>query len=306
MPLVNAHTHLELSWAAAFYPKRPLPFALWMRRFIQRNHTARQMDDHRERQVAGIEASIAQLLAQGVTHIGDITQTGLSIEPLLDSGLAGVVYVEVLGLEDGVGDLFLQRAIELVERYRPQERHGLRVGITAHAPYSTTAETFRHTADYCLREEVPLCIHLAEAPEENELLLHGRGPLYELPRDLGGTRLPPVPGLSSVRYMAELGVLAARPLLVHMVHVDEAELDLVAAEGCAVVHCPRSNHALQCGRMPLEHMLARGIPVALGTDSLVSSPSLAVREEAEAAVALHAGHVTAEAVRALLGNTAVF
>jgi aminodeoxyfutalosine deaminase len=103
-----------------------------------------------------------------------------------------------------------------------------------------------------------------------------------------------------------LGVLAAKPMLVHMIQVSEAELDMVAAYGVTVAHCPRSNRLLQCGRMPLEKMLARGIVVALGTDSLASSPSLDVREEGAAAVALHEGLVTAEQIEELLGNTAVF
>jgi cytosine/adenosine deaminase-related metal-dependent hydrolase len=52
--------------------------------------------------------------------------------------------------------------------------------------------------------------------------------------------------------------------------------------------------------MPLEKFLAAGVPVALGTDSLSSSPSLDVSEEAEEAIRLHAGRVPAEAIRAML------
>ena len=57
--------------------------------------------------------------------------------------------------------------------------------------------------------------------------------------------------------------------------------------------------------MPLEKMLTRRIPVAIGTDSLASSPSIDVREEAETAVILHQGHVGQNAILPLLHNNEV-
>jgi cytosine/adenosine deaminase-related metal-dependent hydrolase len=109
-----------------------------------------------------------------------------------------------------------------------------------------------------------------------------------------------------VSYLASLGVLEARPMLVHMIEVSDAEWDLVAVSGATVAHCPRSNSLLQCERMALEKALERNIPVALGTDSLASSPSLDVRDEAAAAIALHEGFVPADVITGLLGNTTVF
>lgn len=305
-PLVNAHTHLELSWAHALLPATSQPFHQWMSRFVRRSRLSRQTDNHETRLQKGIEQGIEQLLACGTTHVGDIANSGLSIEPLLDSGLAGVVYIEVLGLEEGVGDFMLARAQELLAKYRPQERNGLRIGLSAHAPYSTTAVTFQKVAQLCLAEEIPLCIHLAESPAEQELFATNGGPLAELPIELGGTVRPQVPAVSPVRYLADLGVLAAKPLLVHMVQVSADDLDLVAEAGATVAHCPRSNERLEAGRMPLEQMLARGIAVGLGTDSLASSPSLDVREEVDTAVAIHQERVARGVLEEMLSNTAVF
>lgn len=297
MPLVNAHTHLELGWAASLYPRRAQPFPRWFERFMRRSRLAQQAPDQPDREQRTIEAGIVALLDAGTTHIGDVTRSGLSIEPLLDSGLAGVVYIEILGLEEGVGAFMLARAQQLLEAYRPQERHGMRIGLALHSTVSTTAVTLSQTAAFCQQEDVPLCIHAAEAPAEIEALVHGRGPLYDLPHKLGGQTHPPVPQKTPVRYLAELGVLEAKPLLIHATQLDDDELDLLANSGAKVAHCPRSNAQLQMGKMPLEKMLARGIPVALGTESLAASPSLDVRDEAELV-----GDVGAD----LLGNTAVF
>jgi cytosine/adenosine deaminase-related metal-dependent hydrolase len=305
--LVNCHTHLELGWAADLCPQPPgEPFTDWIGRLVARNRQRHQTVENPAAQTrAAVEAGIQALLAAGTTHVGDISATGISVEPLLDSGLAGVVYLEVLGLEPAAWQPRLDWAMNLLQQHRPHERHGMRLGLSAHAPYSTHPDLFRLVADYCRREDVPLCIHLAESPAELELLLNGSGPFLELNARLGAPP-PPVPGLRPVHYLESLGVLAARPLLVHMIQVTDEELDLVARYGATIAHCPRSNQLLQCGRMPLEKMLARHIPVAFGTDSLASSPSLNVGEEALTALSIHEGKVLAEQIEGMLRNTAVF
>jgi cytosine/adenosine deaminase-related metal-dependent hydrolase len=272
---------------------------------IVRSRRAQEQGDRETAIRAGIEAGILQLLEGGTTHVGDICQSGLSVEPLLTSGLAGVVYIEVLGLDEERWQGTLAHARQLIDRHRRHERNGMRLGLTAHAGYSTHPDAFRAVTDYCLSEKLPLCVHAAESTYEVEALVHGRGLLYDLSSRLA-ISAPAAPGLTPVAYLADLGVLAAKPLLVHMVYVSDAELDLVAAAGGKVAHCPRSNMLLQCGRMPLEKMLARGITVALGTDSLASSPSLDVREEAKAAVELHRGIVPAETIRRLMADPSVF
>jgi 5-methylthioadenosine/S-adenosylhomocysteine deaminase len=105
--------------------------------------------------------------------------------------------------------------------------------------------------------------------------------------------------------MESLGILETRPLLVHVVHVSDEDLDTIAACGAKIAHCPRSNMLLQAGKMPLEKMLARNIPVAIGTDSLASSPSLDVREEAETAVKMHHNAVSETDILKLLHNSEV-
>lgn len=62
------------------------------------------------------------------------------------------------------------------------------------------------------------------------------------------------------------GLLGARTILAHAVHLGDAEADLVAARGAGVAHCPASNSALASGVAPVRRLLDRGIPVGLGTD----------------------------------------
>jgi hypothetical protein len=86
----------------------------------------------------------------------------------------------------------------------------------------------------------------------------------------------PSPMMTPLAYLEQKGVLDLKPLLVHMVEVTDDDIERVRRSGATVIHCPRSNQRLQCGRMPLEKYINAAVPVLLGSDSRTSSPSLDV------------------------------
>lgn len=295
--MINSHAHLELGCLAHLCPPEGgAAFVPWIIRLInaRRELAPQGLTPYR----AAVEAGIAALRASGTEIVGDITATGESVEPLLDSGLRGCVYYEVLGLNRDEALNRLDQARQRINEWRKREG-AMRVGITVHAPYSCHPDLFREAARWCIAESVPLCIHAAESPAETQLLAWRMGDFLEFQRTFN---LPDFssPGQWPIAYLEDLGVLEAKPLLVHCVEVSEADIARIARSGSTVAHCPRSNQRLRCQRMPLEKFLAAGVPVLLGTDSLASSPSLDIREEAEAAIQLHAGYVPAESIQDLL------
>ena len=62
------------------------------------------------------------------------------------------------------------------------------------------------------------------------------------------------------------GLVGPQSVFAHDVHVTDRELDVLAAQGAAVAHCPTSNAALGSGLFPLRRHLERGVSVALGSD----------------------------------------
>jgi guanine deaminase len=62
------------------------------------------------------------------------------------------------------------------------------------------------------------------------------------------------------------GLLGPTSVLAHNVHPTDAELDLLAARGTSVAHCPSSNSVLGSGLFPLRRHIEHGVRVALGTD----------------------------------------
>jgi cytosine/adenosine deaminase-related metal-dependent hydrolase len=174
----------------------------------------------------------------------------------------------------------------------------MRVGLTIHTPYTTHPLMWQKALDYARAEKLPLCIHIAESPAEYEFMTQYTGAIAEHHKKLEGDFASPM--TTPIRYLEDIGALDLKLLLIHAVQVDDDDIRRIKASGSSVVHCPRSNLLLQCGRMPLEKYLEQGVPVYMGTDSLGSSPSLNVLDEVETAVALHWGKVQPQAIEDLL------
>ncbi len=73
-------------------------------------------------------------------------------------------------------------------------------------------------------------------------------------------------GLRVVERLEKAGILGARTIAAHAVHVDAFEIDILRETGTKVVHNPRSNMNNAVGVANVLGMLARGIDVGLGND----------------------------------------
>jgi 5-methylthioadenosine/S-adenosylhomocysteine deaminase len=258
---VNAHTHLEYANYAGFGDG--MPFVPWITTHIARK---RQLDAEGMLAVARLGA--LECLRSGVTTIADYSFSGAAVQAAAEAGLRAIVYLEVFAVPPEHAEEQWNEKRRLVE-----ETPLVRIGISPHAPYTCSLDTYR----YCLSLGVPVGTHLAESPNETEWLLHGRGPLGEI-----GMFLVPPPGLRAVAALEP--VLGPDLLCAHCVEVDAGEIALLAERDVPVAHCPRSNALLGCGVAPVAAMREAGVRVGLGTDSPASTPSFDLFEELRAAV----------------------
>lgn len=300
-PVTNAHTHLELGVLADNRP--PItgkPFVKWILDDVDTPlRQSSKLTDRKFTEV--VNKSIQAMIDAGVTMVGDITSNGTSIEPLLKSGLHGVVYVEYMGTNPAQAQSKLTQVGMMIEKHRHHIQRGMHLGISFHSPYSLHPEHWKLGLAYAREHNLPICIHVAESPAEYEFMSKGTGDIA----DAYYTRMPKLttPMKSPVQFLSDIGALELKPLLIHCVQVDDSDIKRIKDSGSTVVHCPRSNLRLQCGRMPLEKFLDSDIPVILGTDSLASSPSLNIFDEVEIATALHHGRVSASDILSLVSNT---
>jgi aminodeoxyfutalosine deaminase len=268
--LVNAHTHLELSWLRGRVPPAG-DFLTWVAQLMGQRTLLETADDGSA--IAALRGAVAELAATGTVAVGDIANALVSPAVLREQNLSAVVFHELLGFRDADGRVAVA---ESLQRCAALAGSGVRVVPAAHAPFSVSRELFIAIRDAVRAMPEPISsVHVAESAEEVELLSQGTGPWRRRLIELGAWRDGwTAPGAGPGDYLCDLGVLDRGVLAVHGVQLTDAELARLAARGVTLVTCPRSNVWVGVGAPPLARFFASGVAVAVGTDSLASVPDL--------------------------------
>ena len=285
--LINTHTHLELTGLDGGSPEPE--FGTWIR-WVREVKAARPP----EAVLAAARRGLADCWAAGVTTVADTGDSGAVIEALAEAGGSGIAYHEVFGPHPDQRNASLRGLQEAVERLGRFAGGRVRIGVSPHAPYTVSGPLYAATAAWAREAGLPMAVHLAESPAESALLASGMGPFADAWRNRG-IPMPAPLGRSPVAWLDEHGVLSERTLCIHVVQAGPADVQRLARANAAVAHCPLSNRAHGHGAAPLAALLAAGLRVGLGTDSVMSVGTLDLLAEARAARAL-AG---LDAVRAL-------
>ena len=268
--LVNAHTHLELSWMRGRLPESG-DFSDWIRTIIELKGEAEARGDE---VVRAIDDAIREARAFGTALVGDITNTLGTSRPLREHGVAGVVFYELLGFRGEDARTLMEEA---TARLRSEGASDLlRHTVAPHAPYSVSPALFGLIRTALQRDPFARSsVHLGESTAEIEFLAHGTGP-YRTGLERMGKWDPAwvSPRCNPVEYLDRMGFLDDRVLVVHGVQFGEDELSRLAALGATLVTCPRGNGRTGAGEPPIEKFFDSGVRVAVGTDSLASVPDL--------------------------------
>ena len=269
--LVNAHCHLELSHLAG-----RLPFGAGFVPWVESVVAARGCFPEDEMRSA-TRAAIEFLEERGTAAVGDASNTLGHLDLLTSSGLSAVVFLELLAWDPEKAGPTLSWAEERLAGAMAMLRAGLEVRLAAHAPHSCSPELIRGLVE----RGGPAAIHLAESVAEAAFLRDGSGGWHAFlaGRGLGDVSFTPS-GASPVLYADSLGVLHPRLVAAHCVQVDAADRELLARRGVHVVLCPRSNRNLGVGPADVPGLVAAGVLLALGTDSLASVDTLDVLDDA--------------------------
>lgn len=264
-PLVNAHVHLELSCLSRLgsSQKQFVDFPDWIRELLRQRSNVSDAE-----MMQGSDESLLQLWTRGTGLIADIGNR-IEIFPDLTAKMEKNTticnFLEFLGLTAGSE----REMIELLKRLAGHTY------VAAHAPYSTGPGLIRAIKQVAEKNNQLFSIHVAESSEEIDFLVDGHGPFRGFLEERGvwdGTFQPP--GCGAVDYLDRLGILNESTLCVHVVHVSDDEIDLLAKRRARICLCPGSNRRLASGVAKVERMIASNILPALGTDSLASNDTL--------------------------------
>jgi 5-methylthioadenosine/S-adenosylhomocysteine deaminase len=274
--LVNAHCHLELTAMRGFLED------LDFRRWIVRLTAARRAVLDREALLDSARLGVEEGLRAGITTFADTSESGLPMQALREVGARGVVYQEVFGPDPEQCASSLAGLVEKVAGLRYLETPLVRVGVSPHAPYTVSDALFRATSRFAIEQRLPVAIHIAESELERQLVVLGSGPFADGLRQRSIEVSPR--GRSPIQMLTDLGVLESRPLLIHCVGVDATDISAIADAQCSVAHCPVSNAKLGHGTAPLAELMAAGVVVGLGSDSVASNNRMDILEEARFAL----------------------
>ncbi|MBF2734509.1 MAG: amidohydrolase [Betaproteobacteria bacterium AqS2] len=245
--LVNAHCHLADSLF------RGLVEDLELEDWLQVLWRAEGTILNEETNLLGARLGLAELALSGVTTVLDMfwfPETAAQATKKIGLRMMTGGFAFDLDGADGMPAADrLKHAEAFIERYKDDEL--VTPNAMVHGAYTSGTASMKAMHELAQAHGCNFHIHAAETRKENETVLAQHG-----------ARVVPL--------LEKLGMLGPDTLLAHAIHLDDADLKMVADSGTAVVHNPVSNLKLGSGFARVPEMLARGIPVGLGTDGAVS------------------------------------
>jgi 5-methylthioadenosine/S-adenosylhomocysteine deaminase len=274
--LVNAHCHLELTAMRGFL--EDLDFRRWILRLTNARRSVLDRDALLDSARYGIEEG----LLAGITTYADTGDSGVAMQSMREAGVRGINYQEVFGPDPAQCEASIAGLKEKVAGLRYLETPLVRVGVSPHAPYTVSDDLFRATADLAREWHLPMAIHIAESELEQQLVVDAEGSFADglRRRGIAVERR----GITPIELLQRLGVLDVKPLLIHCVRANADDVSRIAASESPVAHCPASNAKLGHGVAPLDELLAAGVTVGLGSDSMASNNRMDILEECRLAL----------------------
>lgn len=265
--LINLHTHAAMSLMRGLADD--LPLMTWLQEHIwpaeQKWVSERFVRD-------GTLLGAAEMLSGGVTCFNDMYFfPQAAAEAALQAGIRanlGLVVVEFPSAYAHDADDYLQKGLEARDNWRGNAL--LTSSLAPHAPYTIENRTFENVITYAEQLGIGIHIHIHETRDE---IAHSEAKY----------------GARPLRRLADLGLLGPNLVAAHCVHMEPAEIEMLAAYGCNVAHCPTSNLKLASGIAPVAGMLKQGVNIGLGTDGVASNNRLDMFAEMRLAALLAKG-----------------
>jgi 5-methylthioadenosine/S-adenosylhomocysteine deaminase len=265
--LVNLHTHAAMSLMRGIADD--LALMDWLQNHIWPAESRMVSDSF---VYDGTLLACAEMLRGGVTCFNDMYFfPEAAARAVLQAGMRaalGIITVEFRSAYAVDAQDYLAKGIALRDSLRDEPT--LSFCLAPHAPFTVSDATFTQIAIYAGELDLPVHIHLHETLQEisDSIDLHGIRPLARLEK---------------------LGLLGPNLLAVHGVHLNAAEIALLARHGCSIAHCPSSNLKLGSGIAPVSEFLKAGVNIGIGTDGAASNNRLDLFAEMRLAALLAKG-----------------
>jgi len=255
--LINAHTHVPMTLLRGLADD--LRLDVWLMGYVlpvEREFVSPEFVR------LGTRLACAEQIRGGITTFNDMYYFEDDIaQATSEAGLRAICSQTVMKYPTPDAAAFedsLARAREFIKKWKG---HPLIVpAVAPHAPYSCTPEILKACAKLAIEFDAPLHIHIAETSFEVETMRNEND-------------MPVIP------YIKKQGMLEAKVIAAHCVHIDRGEMQTLLHAKAGVAHNPSSNLKLASGFAPVQKMLETGLNVGIGTDGPASNNDLDMFEE---------------------------
>jgi 5-methylthioadenosine/S-adenosylhomocysteine deaminase len=255
--LVNLHGHAAMTLLRGLADD--LPLMTWLQEHVWPAEAKHVSDEFVH---DGSLLAAAEMLRGGITCFNDMYFfPEATARAALRAGIRaslGVITVEFPSAYATDAANYLHKGLATRDAYQGEDL--LTFCLAPHAPYTVSDETFRRIATIAEEIDAPIHTHVHETVDE---IVQG------MARS----------GMRPIERLRRLGIVGPRLIAVHAIHLEDAEIDLLAREGASIAHCPSSNMKLGNGIAPVAAFRARGITMGLGTDGAASNNRLDVLSE---------------------------
>ncbi|WP_435925323.1 amidohydrolase [Paenibacillus sp. DYY-L-2] len=220
----------------------------------------------------GTALSVLEMLKGGTTTFLDMYDHMDQVASVVEqSGIRAVLTRGVIGLcPPDVQQHKLEDAIAFAKGWHGKADGRITTMMSPHAPYTCPPDYIEKIVQAAHDLDLPLHTHMSETRAEVEQNVADYG-------------------VRPVQHLLNLGLFSRPSLVAHAVHLNDEEIEILAANKVAVSHNPGSNLKLASGVARVPELLAAGVTVSLGTDGPASNNNLDMFEEIRLAALIHKG-----------------
>ncbi|MDZ4670449.1 MAG: amidohydrolase family protein [Phototrophicales bacterium] len=262
--LINAHTHVPMTLLRGLADD--LRLDVWLMGYVM--PTEREFVSEEFCRL-GTKIGCAEMIRSGITAFADMYyHEAIIAETTAQIGMRGVLGQTILRFPSPDSESY-EHALAYTRKYIEEWRNHplITPAVAPHAPYSSTKDMLKQCAQLAMQYDVPVLIHISEMKQEEDDSF-----------DQYGMRVVP--------WVKSSGLLNAKVLAAHCVHINKGDMQTLYESDTTVSHNPTSNLKLASGIAPVNEMLENKLTVGIGTDGPASNNDLDMFEEMRLAAIL--------------------
>jgi 5-methylthioadenosine/S-adenosylhomocysteine deaminase len=262
--LINGHAHAAMSLFRGLADD--LSLNDWLQKYIFPAEARNVTPDFVE---WGTRLGILEMLGGGITTYADMYYFEDNVARVTKAagmrGVLGETFIDFPAPDNKSVPQMLAYTENYIKHWQGDPL--ITPAVAPHSIYTCSTKTLQSAAALARKYDVPILIHLSEAPFE-------------------GDQSRAKYGLSPTAYLENIGFLGPDVTAAHCVWVTAGDMQLLASHRVGCVHNPSSNMKLASGASPVVDLIAAGVPVGLGTDGAASNNDLDMFEEMDLAAKL--------------------